>query len=253
MKASEYTVDSELEIGMGESSWSLPDEQLLLLKREKNQLRCLVRNKDEKTSEPLDDLIVVEKNDRVFFIKKLPEKPIVLRMDHSLIISQKNSITTEILIPLTPAIALKSPKGRFHVLRDFPLSGLSKTWFGDPVSGEEAYALNITINDLEPLEIPEGSWYARCPLTIRNQSPELLSFQRLILRVPYYGLFLFKDQFYTNRITVSFRGMDQESQVKISSARDYPQDYSLYSEPQEKREFMGLKKSFYFIKSLTNL
>lgn len=251
MRLSEKEMDYEAEIIKGDSQWQLPDHRSLYISREAEQIRSHVQEKEEEPLSENEDLIVVDSEKKVYLQRKLPELPIVLRMDHSLIIAQKNQISTEIHIPLIPALFLKSSKGRMNLLTQFPLSSLSKTWFGDPVSGEEAYSMNITIGDMENEKTEDNPWFARCPLTIRNHSPELLSFQRLILRVPYYSLFTFQNRFYTNRITVSFRGMEQDSQVKIGTEKDFPENYRLYSEPQKKKELMGLKKSFYFIKSLT--
>jgi len=54
-------------------------------------------------------------------------------------------------------------------------------------------------------------------------------------------------------VTVRFRGVEQVSQVSIDSASDYPDDYRLFAAPVVKKDPIGLRRSFYFIKSLTNI
>jgi hypothetical protein len=196
--------------------------------------------------------ILIIAGGNVSYIPTLPELPLVVRMDHSLVISPKNEITTTVPVPLIPAIAVPAPKGRYEVLARFPLPYLSKTWFGDPVAGEPAYSLPFTLPGKAGGRKPDYG-IALCPLTIRNASSELLDFQRLILRVPAYSLYCRGDDFLTDAVTVRFRGVEQVSQVGIGTASDYPGDLSLFAGPAVKKDPIGLRRSFYFIKSLAAL
>jgi len=215
------------------------------------RLEYALAGKDGEIPEKGRSILIIDSGD-VSYIPTLPDLPLVVRMDHALVISPKNEITTTVPVPLIPALAVPAPKGRYEILARFPLPYLSKTWFGDPVSGEPAYSLPFTLPEEKGSHDSDYA-VALCPLTIKNVSPELLNFQRLILRVPAYSLYCRGKDFLTNTVTVRFRGVEQVSQVSIGTASDYSRDVSLFAGPAVKKDPIGLRRSFYFIKSLAAL
>ena len=225
----------------------LPEEGRIGYRRHKDRLESF---RLDESGEPLQEspsVFMVKEKKPVYFIPLLPELPLMLRMDHTLIIAPREKISLAVSLPLIPALAVRGPKGRYQDLMRFPLGNLSKTWFGEPQSGEPAYSLIFSLDQNDG----EGdSWKATCLLNIFNTSPELLHFQRLLLRVSQYALYWKNGSFHTDDVTVRFRGMDQISQVSVGTQEE--DRGALYSEPLVKKDTMGLRKSFYFLKSLTS-
>ena len=196
--------------------------------------------------------ITIIKPDRDLFLSPLlPDKSVVVRPVHTLQIVPGSQMFSYISIPLTPTLALHTARKGFDTLVRFKGSGLSLTWFGDPVSGESAYAINTPIYGGGSWE-DGGPWEAYCPLVIRNDSTDILSFKKMVLRVPFLSLFAWDGGFITNGLTISFRGRSQVSQIQISKEPPViDRDLHRYRGPQKKKDSLILRRSFSFIKTLS--
>ena len=82
---------------------------------------------------------------------------------------------------------------------------LSKTWFGEPQSGELCYSLRSNMRH-RLSEVDLLDHLATCPVTIRNASDEPLDFQRFCLRVQHLSLFQGNRGLQTNGVEVIARG-----------------------------------------------
>ena len=227
----------------------LPEGGSIAFSRSRDSIECTLR---DESGDPVPDslsVFFVDERRPVYFIPLLPELPVMLRMDHTLIIAPREKISLSVSLPLIPALAVRGSRGKYQELIRYPLANLSKTWFGEPEAGEPAYSLSFSLDHTEKEDF---SWKAACSLTIFNTSPELLHFQRLLLRVSQYSLYWKDDCFQSDEVTVKFRGMDQISQVSVGSQGETGDRGYLFSGPQIKKDTMGLRKSFYFLKSLTS-
>jgi hypothetical protein len=87
---------------------------------------------------------------------------------------------------------------------------------------------------------------------IRNQAPSDLDFQRICIRVEHLSVYQGETRLWTNRVEVLFRGEDLTSQIIFN--RDVPgfdEVAELLCTAREPAERSLLKKSFFFLKSLT--
>ncbi len=117
-----------------EGTLSLPFGESLVYRRRGDRLEY--ERADEEGSILEGSKNVIISGEEMHHIPTLPDLPVVLRMDHPLVIGPRNEISTVVPIPLIPALAVPEPKGHYRILALFPLPHLSKTWFGDPESGE---------------------------------------------------------------------------------------------------------------------
>jgi hypothetical protein len=98
------------------------------------------------------------------------------------------------------------------------------TWFGTPMEGELCYALRSRARR-EREDVEAEPWRAICPVRVRNQSKELLKFERLCLRVQY--LMLFQDEregLWASESGVTYRGDNDWS--RVSHARSAPSHWA---------------------------
>ena len=95
-----------------------------------------------------------------------------------------------------------------------PLSTLTRTWFGDPVTGELCWGLatrlHHSIDSVEP-----SAWIAVCPLLIENDSETDLDFEKICLHVENLSIFRGPKRLWANSLNVIFKGPDQATQIEI--------------------------------------
>jgi len=228
---------------------SFPEDRELLLVREGRELRSVIRHIGDETKEIEPDIMILEPDQTVFVLPVLPDRPLVLRPESELRILPNSSMSTVIPVPYGLGVATV-PNDPRTLVREYPAIPLSKTWFGDPYSGEAAYAWETTLVAEDTPSIPPD-WFAACPLEIRNESPEILGFKRMILRVPNLSLFTVGSTLATNGVTVRFRGEAQVSQVSISKEpTGLEGEIALIGGPRRPPEPALLRRSFHFIRSI---
>lgn len=140
-----------------------------------------------------------------------------------------------------------------NLIAQHPSEILSSTWFGEMQSGELCYALERDLQENRPT-VALSPLSAVCTLNIHNDSQSLLDFQRMAVHVEYLSIFTDGHSLYTNEVAVKFNGVDQISQVKYSlRAPKWSGSTNRIKIPREHPTRSLLKKSFYFIKSLTEM
>jgi len=234
----------------GERQVDLSDGRTVLLKRNGVELLSAISLPDEEdVNDPVFDVTILDGEGPTFIIPMLPDKPLVLQPDAELRILPDARIRAHIPIPLGIGVVYGEGE-EARLIREFPAIHLSKTWFGEPFDGEAAYSWKTTFSDgLGPRQPDERIAY--CPLVIRNESPEVLGFQRLILRVPFLSLYAVRAHIYTDRVTVRFRGQSQVSQVSIEKGPQKGLDSAVrIFGPRSKSDRALLRRSFSFIKNL---
>ncbi len=132
-------------------------------------------------------------------------------------------------------VALETPGGQR--LAEEPIRILSNTWFGTPMEGELCYALRSRARR-ERDEVEIGPWSAICPVRVRNQSKELLKFERLCLRVQFLNLYLDRHEgLWSNESGITYRGDNDWS--RLSHARGAPKHLRAAEEISPGREQAG--------------
>jgi hypothetical protein len=143
----------------------------------------------------------------------LPDYPIVVRPESQLGILPGNKALFFVLLPIWIQVNAVEKDGRVQPLCELPTFVSSKTWFGDPLSGELAYSLKtLARKAIEPGE--PGVHQASCPVYINNTASVDLIFTRLCIRVSHLSLFEDADHLWTNEVYVGYRGKESISQIR---------------------------------------
>ncbi len=184
-------------------------------------------------------------------VPALPDKPVVVRPEAAIKVPAKQKALFFVGIPLW--VQITAGKDRVLRLCEVPTLVLSKTWFGDTISGELGYALKTrAMRDLSGVQ-PRIS-RATCPVLINNTSAADLDFRRLSLHVQSLGLFRGEVRLWTDQVNVMYRGEEQVSQISFS---DHPPDLEgpceRIADPRQRPDKNLLKKSFQVMKMLTGL
>lgn len=140
----------------------------------------------------------------------LPDRALVVRPEAGFRIPPGERIQFFVSVPLWLQVLLCG-KGDV-VCADVPSVVLSNTWFGSLSSGELGYALRTRARRAaDQFEILPGA--ALSPVRVRNNSSKVLEFERLCIRVPGFSLFRGSANFWTNELSVSYRGDGQDERV----------------------------------------
>ena len=100
------------------------------------------------------------KSNRLILAPALPSKPMVFKSSQ-IVISPKQRLTFFVKIPLILQV-YAGKKQDENLLTEFPLQHISDTWFGEPVNGEAAFALESE-HYLNFKAIEEDERFAICP------------------------------------------------------------------------------------------
>ena len=154
-----------------------------------------------------------------------------------------------ISIPVWVRVTAGSPEG--ITLCELPSMVLSNTWFGEPTAGELCYALRTrAVRSLE--EVETRAYTAVCPITVSNQAPKELNFERLCVRVENLSVYQGADRLWTNQLEVRFQGEEQSSQVTIGrEAPKFAGEPVKVCEARQQADKTLLAQSFSVLRSLT--
>jgi len=179
----------------------------------------------------------------------LPDLPMTLKPQMSLSILPGKKLEAIVEVPLVVKILTGSSSKKVQLL-EFPLNSLSRSFFGNPDSGEISYFLESPLyKSTEEYEKRDSSVY--CQVTISNRSVQNLEFERMILRVPYLSLYYGKKHLYGSPVVVTFRGQEQISQIVHKKSAPSCEPELQFASPPRLSEDNGLfKRSFFFIKTL---
>ena len=185
----------------------------------------------------------------VRFLPAMPDRSVVVRPRYPLHVPTGTSVPFFVNIPLWVRVTVGEENG--NLLCEIPSVTLSNTWFGEPTMGELCYSLKTkALRNLE--EVSNHPYMATCPVRIQNQAPADLDFQRICIRVEHLHVYRGKDRLWTNQVDVVFKGEDLTSQVTI---RKYAPVVEKNSErlcpARQPVDRSLLKRSFYFLRSLT--
>lgn len=184
----------------------------------------------------------------VFLEPGLPDLPMTLKPQNPLSILPGKKMEAIIEVPLVIKI-LYGSKIKKNLLIEIPIDELSRSFFGNPDSGEISYFLESQLfKSIDSYTKQDRSIY--CPVTIINKSTQNLEFERMILRVPYLSIYFGQDSLFSSPVEIIFRGQDQISQIIYKKYSPKDKVLELASTPRQVQDRSLLKKSFYFIKTL---
>lgn len=227
----------------------LPDGRELRFIREGMELTSEIAD-SQNTGEGDNGLTILGSSEPLAIRPILPNLPLVLQPETELHILPKAGLQSTVILPLGIALTTME-EASVRLIKEFFAEELSKTWFGTPDEGEAAYSWKTSLTQKEPPET-ESPWAAVCPLIIQNDSPEILNFQKMILRVPELSLYTDGRLTLTDAVTIRFRGQTQVSQISINKETD-PSGARLakLTGPRIPPEKDLLKRSFAVIKTIS--
>ncbi len=142
----------------------------------------------------------------------MPDRPVVMRPDRALTLLPGQSTIFFLELPVWFRLSTAGYKAA-RVFEE-PLSVLSRTWFGDPVTGELCWGLATRLHhSIESVE-PSAD-RAVCPLMIENDSETDLAFEKICLHVENLSIFRGPRLLWTNSLHAIFKGADQATQIEI--------------------------------------
>jgi hypothetical protein len=142
----------------------------------------------------------------------VPDLPVVVRPESALHLPPGRKLTFFLTVPTWARITVRGKQS--ILLAEFPTVILSKTWFGDPMEGELCYSLT-TLARRQLQEVPPLHHLLTCPVDASNASDEQLVFERFCARMPHLSTYLGQSRLWTNKLRVTFRGIEAGSMVEI--------------------------------------
>jgi hypothetical protein len=188
---------------------------------------------------------------RVRLVPCLPDHAVVIRPRYPLNVPRGKEVLFFVGIPVWARVLVG--EGEPLALTELPTVVLSKTWFGDPITGELCYSLKTKV--LRQIDLLENHAHlAVCPVLIRNQSFADLDFQRICIRVEYLSLYRGQTRLWTNQVEVQFHGEELNSTIITGrGAPDFERTAEKLCEARLAPQRSLLKKSFSFLKALSGI
>ncbi|HYQ56522.1 MAG TPA: DUF432 domain-containing protein, partial [Draconibacterium sp.] len=153
------------------------------------------------------------KSNTLVLAPALPAKPMVFKGSR-MVVSPHQRLTFYVKVPLLLQV-YSSKKTDENLLTEIPFINISDTWFGEPISGEAAFALESEhYLDIKTIKSDEN--FAICPVSVFNNYNTPLEIERLILRVDQMNLLKFNSNIITNLVKLEYKGKDALSSVNYS-------------------------------------
>ena len=142
----------------------------------------------------------------------LPDRPVVVRPDRALTLLPGQNALFFLEIPVW--FRLSTAGARPTRIFEEPLCVLSKTWFGDPITGELCYGMATRLHQGID-SVAHSARIAICPLAITNDSDTDLAFEKICLHAENLSVFRGGKRLWANRLNVIFKGSEQATQIEI--------------------------------------
>ena len=232
-------------------SFSLNDTTLYI-KREKDGWYFLQNENQQQLENDVDfkkaEYFQTGKSNSIIITPALPVKPLVFK-GSSLKVTPKQKFIFFLKIPITIQIYY-SKSADENLIKEIPSKRLSDTWFGEPDSGEAAFALgneyflNFETLETSPLE-------AICPVSIYNNSQNTLEIQRQIIRVEFLSLYKNAKKIVTGLVQVEYKGQQILSSADYHYSKIYDgEKQEILAKPRNGIEKSLLKINFHSIKNI---
>ncbi len=180
----------------------------------------------------------------------LPDRPVVIRPDRELTLLPGQSTVFYLGIPVWFRLSTKGPPPA-RIFEE-PLESLTRTWFGDPATGELCWGLATRLHhSLDSVDAAAD--LAVCPLQIENDSDTDLEFQKICIHVENLSVFRGRQRLWTNSLHVVFRGPDQVTQIEIAhEPPGFEQHLELAAAARQPSAGWNIRKTFGMLKSFTD-
>ncbi len=157
--------------------------------------------------------VVGQAGSSVQLVPMTPDRPVVVRPEVPLRLPSKQEAVFFVNFP----IWVKVVAGDKHpvTLCEEPCVVLSKTWFGDPMSGVLGYSMRTRARR-DIAETHPRPHRAVCPMRICNSAAEQLNLERFCVHVEHLTLFEGATRLWANQIDVTFRGDNEVSQMEYA-------------------------------------
>lgn len=228
------------------------DNTTLHIKREREGWYFLQSENIQKSADKIDfkdaEYYQTGKSNSIVISPALPVKPLVFK-GSSLKVTPKQKFTFFLKIPITIQIyySKNTPE---NLIKEIPSRRLSDTWFGEPDSGEAAFALgneyflNFETLKTSPLDVI-------CPISVYNNSPNTLEIQRQIIRVEFLSLYKNAEKIVTSLAQVEYKGQQDLSSADYHYSKIYNgEKQEILAKPRNNSEKSLLKINFHSIKNI---
>lgn len=195
---------------------------------------------------------IADKNNTLNIVPALPNLPVVVRPQNSFKLLPNMNVQLYVHIPVWIQLYAGTVK-RENLIHEFPSQELSNTWFGDPDNGVLSYSLNNLVHISIEKEILLRNNEVLCPVRIANEASLPLDFQRLSLLSEFLNIYTKNNLLYASEIKVKFKGENIVSDINyLQNAPTFIENSKHLALPRNPEKSSVLKKSFHFIKSLTD-
>jgi hypothetical protein len=180
----------------------------------------------------------------------MPDRPVVVRPDRSLTLLPGQS--TLFFLGLPVWFRLSTTGRKAARIFEEALCTMTRTWFGDPVTGELCWGLATRLHhSVESIDF--SAWIAVCPLMIENDSETDLDFEKICLHVENLSIFRGPKRLWSNSLNVIFKGPDQATQIEIvHSPPEFEQGLQLASAARQPSAGWNIRKTFGMLKYFTD-
>ena len=194
---------------------------------------------------------IADRNSILNILPALPDRPIVLKPKNIFQLLPGMNVQLYFHIPVWIQFYSGNIK-KENMITELSSIELSSTWFGDPDNGVLSYSLQSEINT-NLTKTGQHHNETLCSVKIINNSPTILNFQRLLLNVEFLGTYSENNHLFTSEIKVTFKGENAVSDIDYSHhAPSFLKQSKQLTTPRNSERKNVLRKSFHFIKSLTD-
>ncbi len=192
------------------------------------------------------DFYQTGKSNSLLILPATPSKPLVFK-GSKMFVTPKQKLTFFIKIPLSIQVYFSKNQPE-NLLREIPGTRLSDTWFGDPDSGEPAFALGSDFYlNLENIDI--SALEAVCPVSIFNNSSGILEVERLIIRSDNLALYK-NERIISSVVEIEYKGKDTVSSAEYHYSKIFHGEKpEVITKPRSSGKSL-LKMNFHFIKNI---
>lgn len=188
------------------------------------------------------------KSNSLHIIPSLPEKPLVFKGSR-LHVSKGQKLTFFLTIPLSIQVYFQRVQPE-NLLKEFTVTRLSDTWFGEVYKGEPAYALGENFH-MSLSEKQRSDIEAVCPVLIYNDSPGVLEVQHLIIRGEHMALYKNDGNIITSSLMVEYKGRDVISSASYHYSKIFHGEKpEILSKPRNETSKTLLNLNFHFIRNI---
>jgi len=147
---------------------------------------------------------------RIILKPAMPDKPVIVQSPEEIRILEKQKSVITVKIPINYRLATEANKEE-KILYEFPSELMSKTWFGELLTGMVAYSLNTKI--LAGSIFQPGDNYVHCRINISNTAKKPFVFRKLSVPVNNMNIYETKNKggkiFTTDNLLIDYADDDK--------------------------------------------